>query len=127
MHNFKELKIWQKSRVLTRDVYLLTKNFPKNEDYELSSQVRRSAISIVSNIAEGSGRESNREFKRFLNISISSAFELETQIILANDLGYINEDAFGKISDKIIEVQKMIFGFRKSLSSLNTMKVFLSI
>ena len=127
MHNFKELKIWQKSRVLTRDVYLLTKNFPKNEDYELSSQVRRSAISIVSNIAEGSGRESNREFKRFLNISISSAFELETQIILANDLGYINEDAFGKISDKIMEVQKMIFGFRKSLSSLNTLKVFLSI
>jgi four helix bundle protein len=128
MHNFKELKIWQKSRVLTKDVYLLTKYFPKKEDFELSSQLRRSAISIVSNIAEGSGRESNREFRRVLNISISSGFELETQIILAYDLGYINEDGYGKISEQIIEVQKMIFGFRKSLSSLDkTLKIFISI
>ena len=125
MHNFKELKIWQKARVLVKEVYLLTEKFPKHENFELSSQVRRSVISIPSNIAEGSGRESNREFRRFLNISISSAFELETQVILALDLGYMDKAQFEKISEKITELQKMIFGFRKSLGSLkNTVRIF---
>ncbi|MCD4697377.1 MAG: four helix bundle protein [Bacteroidales bacterium] len=119
MHNFKELKVWQKSRTLTKEIHLLTKRFPSDERFVLTSQIRRSVISIPSNIAEGSGRDSNKEFKRFLSISLSSAFELETQIILANDLEYLSDAEFLKVSEKIQEVQKMIFGFRKSLSSLN--------
>ena len=82
MHNFKELKIWQKSRVLTKKIYLLIKDYPEEEKFGLVSQIRRSAISIPSNIAEGSGRNSDRDFRRFLNIALSSAFELETQIII---------------------------------------------
>lgn len=127
MHNFKELKIWQKSRSLTKDIYLVTKNFPEDERFGLTSQMRRCAISIPSNIAEGSGRESNKEFRRFLNISISSAFELETQLILAFDLEFIIETDYIRISKDIEEIQKMIFGFRKSLSKLNkTLNIFLS-
>jgi four helix bundle protein len=128
MHNFKELKIWQKSRNLTKEIYLVTKKFPEDERFGLTTQMRRCAISIPSNIAEGSGRGSNREFRRFLNISISSAFELETQLILAFDLAFIKEKDYDRISMDIEEVQKMIYGFRKSISKLNkTVKIFLSI
>ena len=115
MHNFKELKIWQKSRVLTKETYLVTKNYSDEEKYGLVSQIRRSVVSIPSNIAEGSGRDSNRDFRRFLNIAISSAFELETQIIISYDLHYISEKDYLEISEKIREIQKMIYGFRKSL------------
>ena len=115
-HNFKELKVWQKSRVLVKNLFLLTKQFPKDERFELVSQMRRAAISIPSNIAEGSGRNSNKDFRRFLNIAISSAYELETQIIISFDLGYILEKEFNSLSNDIQEIQKMIFGFRKSLS-----------
>jgi four helix bundle protein len=128
MHNFKELKVWQKSRALTKEIYLLTKKFPSEERFELVSQIRISVISVPSNIAEGSGRDSNRDFRRFLSISLSSAFELETQIILANDLEYMSDEDFLKVSEKNQEVQKMIFGFRKSLSVINkTVKIFISL
>jgi four helix bundle protein len=116
MHNFKELKIWQKSRILTTEVYNLTRKFPKDEKFGLISQMDRAVVSISSNIAEGSGRGSNRDFRRFLNYSLGSAYELETQIILSYDLGFVSEIDFSEISEKITEVQKMIFGFRKSLS-----------
>ncbi|MBC8488398.1 MAG: four helix bundle protein [Bacteroidetes bacterium] len=125
MHNFKELKIWQKSRVLTKKIYLLIKDYPEEEKFGLVSQIRRSAISIPSNIAEGSGRNSDRDFRRFLNIALSSAFELETQIILSFDLDYLLEIDYLKISEEIQEVQKMIFGFRKSLSKVNKSYNFL--
>ena len=115
MHKFKELIVWQKARVLVREIYLLTKSFPAEERFELTSQIRRAAISIPSNVAEGSGRGSNKEFKRFLDIALSSAFELETQIILASDLGYVTEGMFNNINDMIQEVQRMIVGFQKSL------------
>lgn len=116
MHNFKELKVWQKSRILVTEVYNLTRKFPKDEKFGLIGQMERAVVPISSNIAEGSGRESNRDFRRFLNYSISSAFELETQIILSFDLHFISETDYLQISKKIEEVQKMIFGFRKSLS-----------
>jgi len=115
-HNFKELKVWQKSRVFVKNLFLLTKQYPKDERFELVSQMRRAAISIPSNIAEGSGRNSNKDFRRFLNIAISSAYELETQIIISFDLRYISEEEFNNRSNDIHEIQKMIFGFRKSLS-----------
>ncbi len=78
--------------------------------------MRRAAVSIPSNIAEGSGRNSNKEFQRFLDIAISSSYELETQIIISFDIGYISKDEYSNISNDILEVQKMINGFKKSLS-----------
>lgn len=111
-HNFRELKIWQESMKIVKSVYSLTSNLPSDERFGLVSQINRCSISIPSNIAEGSGRTSNKEFIHFLNISISSSFELETQLILANDL--FNSDS-EEIIEKINELQKMIVGFKKSL------------
>lgn len=111
-HNFRELKIWQESMKIVKSVYSLTSNLPSDERFGLVSQINRCSISIPSNIAEGSGRTSNKEFIHFLNISISSSFELETQLILANDL--FNTDS-EEIIEKINELQKMIVGFKKSL------------
>lgn len=128
MHNFKELKIWQNARVLSKEIHLLVKKLPADERFELGSQLRRSVVSIPSNIAEGSGRGSNKDFRRFLSIALSSAFELETQLILAYDLEYFSEEEFQKVSDKIQELQKMIYGFRKSLSTINkSVKLFMSL
>jgi len=115
MHNFKELIVWQKARNLVKNVYLLTKKFPTEEKYGLSMQIQRSCISIPSNISEGSGRNSNKDFGRFLDIAFSSAFELETQLILASDLNYISEEELNNITEKIQEVQKMIYGFNNKL------------
>ena len=125
MHNFKELKVWQKSRILTSEVYNITRKLPKDEKFGLISQMDRSVVSIPSNIAEGSGRGSDRDFRRFLNYSMGSAYELETQIILSYDLHFISDKDFLQISEKITEVQKMIFGFRKSLSIKNKASNFL--
>ena len=111
-HNFRELKIWQESMKIVKSVYSLTSNLPSDERFGLVSQINRCSISIPSNIAEGSGRTSDKEFIHFLNISISSSFELETQLILANDL--FNSDS-EEIIEKINELQKMIVGFKKSL------------
>lgn len=102
---------------LVKDVYLLTEKFPKQEVYGLASQMNRSAISIPSNIAEGSGRNSNKDFQRFLDISISSSFELETQILLAKELRFITDEQLNLILEKLAEVQKMIFGFQKTLNT----------
>ena len=114
MHNFKNLKIWQKSRELVKEVFLFTTDFPAEEKFGLTSQILRSAYSIPSNIAEGSGRNSNREFSRFLDISLGSAFELETQLILLNELYKIETSI---IINDINELQRMIIGFKRSLSS----------
>lgn len=116
MHKFKELIMWQKSRTLVKDVYLLTKSFPSEEKFGLTSQVQRAAVSVPSNIAEGSGRSSNKDFGHFLDIAISSAFELETQLILSSDLGYIKDDELYTISSKVDEIQKMINSFKKQLT-----------
>ena len=122
MHNFKELKIWQKSIKLAGEVYTLLVEYPEFEKYGLISQMRRSVVSIPSNIAEGSGRGSNKDFRRFLAISLSSAFELETQLILSHNFGFISETIFKSFSEKLQELQKMIFGFRKSLSKTTRIK-----
>jgi four helix bundle protein len=116
MNNYKELKVWQKSIDLSTEVYKLTSSFPKEEIYGLTSQIRRSVISISSNIAEGSGRASNKDFGHFLSISLGSAFELETQIIIAEKLNMIEMELTGKIQNEIIEIQKMIRGLQKSIN-----------
>ena len=117
MHNFKELKIWQKSRKFVKDIYILTNQLPKDELFVLSSQMRRAAISIPSNIAEGAGRESDKDFSRFLDIANGSAFELESQIYIACDLEYYSVEQMDIYLEKVQEIQKMIFHFRKHLNS----------
>ncbi len=118
MHNFKELKIWQKTMEITEQVYKVTKSFPKDEMYGLSHQLRRAAVSIPSNISEGAGRGSNQDFSRFLDIANGSINEVETQIILAQRLGYIAvKDFVDQISSDLDSIQKMIYSFQKSLNA----------
>ena len=123
MHNFKELKIWQLSRCLVKDIYLLTKKFPDDERFGLTQQIRRAAVSIPSNIAEGSGRNSNNDFSRFLDIANGSAFEVETQLILSLDLEYISQVEFDFLNEKLQVIEKMIFNFNQSLKEQKTVKV----
>ena len=110
----KKLDAWKKSIELVEIVYRSTTGFPKEELYGITSQIRRSAVSIPSNIAEGAGRDSTKEYIRFLNISVGSLSELETQLIIANRLGYSVES---NLFDLIIEVRKLITGLKKYLSS----------
>lgn len=97
MHNFKDLIIWQRSMELAKVVYEITANFPPNEKYGLTSQINRAVVSVPSNIAEGAGRSSDKEFAQFLSIALGSAFELETQLILANSFGLIGTSALDSL------------------------------
>ena len=115
MHNFKHLDIWVKSKDLVKDIYQITCSFPNSEMFGLTSQIQRAAVSIPSNIAEGSAKSSNKDFSRFLEISIGSSFELETLFILAFDLGYIDKSWFECFGLKINEIQKMLIGFKHKL------------
>jgi four helix bundle protein len=115
MHNYKELKIWNEGMVLAKMVYRAAHLFPGNEQYGLTSQIKRSVVSIPSNIAEGAGRSSDKEFSHFLSIALGSAFELETQIILAHDFDFLSQGQFEEISGQLIKVQKMVNGFRMSI------------
>ena len=116
MHQFKELSVWNKAVDLATDVYSYTKNFPSEEKYGLTSQIRRSVVSISSNIAEGAGRKSKKEFKHFLNIAYGSGSELETQLLIARNLGFMNNENYEALSEMITEIQKMIYSLSNSLS-----------
>ena len=115
MHNFKELKVWQLSRSLVKEIYEITVNFPATEKYGLISQLRRCVVSIPSNIAEGAGRKTDKDFTQFLSISLGSAYELETLIILCFDVNLITEEQHQGLSTKISEIQKMTNGLIKTL------------
>lgn len=115
MHQFKELKVWQKGRRLVKDIYQVTKKFPHDELYGITSQIRRSAVSIPTNIAEGCGRNSNPDLNRFLDIANGSAFELETLLILSGDLEYISDSELLELDSELQEIQKMIYNFKQSL------------
>ena len=117
MHNYRELKVWQKARVLVKSVYQITNNLPKEEAFGLTSQMRRAVVSIPSNIAEGAGRATDKDFNRFLDIAYGSCFELETQLILCVDLKYISEVEFEPVQIKIQEIQKMIFALKSKYNS----------
>jgi four helix bundle protein len=106
--NFKELVVWQKAHRMTLDVYNATRRFPKEELYGLTSQVRRSAAAIGANIAEGSGRRSNNEICRFLQIARGSASETEYHILLAYDLKLLGEEEFRRLSRQADELQRML-------------------
>jgi len=113
--SFKDLKIWQKGIEIISDTYILTKKFPKEELFSLTSQLRRSAISIPSNIAEGFKRFHNKEYKQFLFIALGSCAELETQIIIAKELKYINENEEAKLVEKLDHVCRMTSNLIKKL------------
>lgn len=115
MHRYKNLKVWQKAMDLAVESYNLSSNFPEEERFGLTQQLRRSAVSIPSNIAEGAGRSSDADFKRFLDIANGSINELETQILLSERLGFIDQRHVEFLSPLIAEVQKMNYAFSRNL------------
>ena len=117
LRNYKDLKVWLKSYQLCLSIYKLTKGFPKEETYNLTSQIRRAAVSVPSNIAEGYGRKTTPEYIRFLYIAYGSNCELETQILLTGDLGYIKSEQLKNIQEDIEEVERMLKALIKSLEN----------
>lgn len=115
MHNYQKLKIWQETLDISVEVFELTARFPKEEVYGLSAQMRRCAVSIVSNIAEGAGRNSNAEFNHFLGISIGSSYELETQLHISERLKYCPETKFTELKTRLQQTQKMTFQLKSKL------------
>ena len=116
MRNFKKLKIWQNAMEIAASIYNLTDSFPETERFGLSSQMRRSAVSVSSNIAESSSRISEKDKSRFMQMALGSLFELETQILISTKLNFIDSQSSGIILDSVVEEQKMISGFIKQLS-----------
>jgi four helix bundle protein len=115
MKDFRQLKVWEKSHQLALAVYKATKEFPKEELYGLTSQIRRSSMSIPTNIAEGCGRFTDADFARFLQIAMGSASETEYQLILAHDLGFLPNDPYEKLHNDIEEVKRMLASLLKTL------------
>lgn len=115
MHRFKDLEIWKRSRIFCSKIYAETANFPDNEKFGITNQLRRSSVSIPSNIAEGSSRASNKELSRFLEIAIGSAYEIETQLLISNDLKFLEFETLESLLNEIEEIIKMISKFRSTL------------
>ena len=116
MVDYKKLQIWERSHAIVLEIYKLSKEFPKEELYGLTSQLRRSSVSISSNIAEGCGRNSDAEFARFLVIAMGSAAEAEYQLLLAKDLGYMDDVIYKKLDDELNQIRKMLNAFIKKVN-----------
>jgi four helix bundle protein len=116
MRDFKELKVWQKAHRFVLDVYQQSRSFPSDERFGLTAHLRKSATSVPSNIAEGCGRDSERELARFLNIAAGSANESEYQLLLARDLGYLQHDTHQRLEQQITEIRRMLYSFIQRLS-----------
>ena len=117
LKNYKELKVWQASYKTCLHIYKVTKQFPKEEIYGLTSQIRRSAVSIPSNIAEGYGRKTTLEYVRFLYIAYGSVCELETQTMICGDLDYVRKEKLDQLKKEIGDVERMLKAMIKSLES----------
>lgn len=117
IQSYKDLDIWKRSIKLVEEIYRLTKSFPKEELYGLTSQMRRAAVSIPSNIAEGFTRLHDKEYKQFLYISLGSCSELSTQIIIASRLSYLNSKEANKLLNEIDEICKMTMSLIKKLNT----------
>ena len=115
LKSYKDLSVWQKAYQLCRDIYRATKQFPSEEKYELSSQIRKAAISIPSNIAEGYGRGTTREYLHALFIAYGSLCEMETQLLLVGDLGFIPSGTLGILIQNLGDVERMLKALMKSL------------
>ena len=116
MHNIGKLKIWNASIDLCVEVYEAVANMPNDERYGLSSQIKRYAVSIPSNIAEGAGRDSSPQFNQFLNIAFGSSYELQTQLIISERLNFITKEVNEPILSKLDEIQKMIYVFKENVN-----------
>jgi four helix bundle protein len=122
MKDFKELKVWTKAHEMTMGVYGVTRGFPKEELYGLTSQLRRSAASIGANIAEGCGRRSDGEFTRFLQIARGSASELEYHLLLARDLRLLQEESFRRLDGQVTEIQRMLTSLVQRVQPVKSVK-----
>ena len=118
MHNYNNLQIWQQAMELVVDIYKLTNSFPAEEKYGLVSQMNRAAISIPSNIAEGAGRNSDKDFSHFISMSIGSMYELHTQLILSERLGFVNSVLIREIQDTLDNLQRMAVSFKTKLDNI---------
>ena len=119
MHNFRNMQIWKDAMDLAQDIYEITENLPKKETYGIISQMTRAAVSVPSNIAEGSGR-TDKDFSHFLSIAIGSLFELNTQIMLSERIGYIDNNQSVRLQTKVDKLQMMITGFQRHLDEGNS-------
>ncbi|MFK8297252.1 four helix bundle protein [Capnocytophaga cynodegmi] len=115
MRDFKKFVVWQLSHSLVLNIYQVTKSFPKEEIFGLTSQIRRSFASISYNISEGAGRVSEKEFANFINIALGSSNEAENQLLLAKDLGYISQDNFEILNNDLILIKKQLVSLRNKL------------
>ncbi len=114
MHIYKNLKVWEKAMDLVEITYSATQSFPDNERFGLTNQIRRSAVSIPSNISEGAGRNGKKEFNQFIGIALGSNCELETQFLISQRLKYINEEKLMEIISNINEIQRMLASLAKA-------------
>jgi len=115
MKDFRQLKVWEKSHQLALSIYKETQNFPKEEFYGLTSRIRRASMSIPTNIAEGCGRNTDKDFDRFLQIAMGSASETEYQLILARDLEFLPKEIYEKLHNDVVEVKRMLASLLKTL------------
>ena len=120
MQDYRKLEVWQKAHQMTLLVYRVTQSFPANELYNLTSQMRRSAYSIPMNIAEGCGKASSPDFARYLDISSGSASELDYQLVLSHDLGYLDEEIHKTMHAQLSVIRKMLSSLSKSVKSPTT-------
>ena len=116
MHRFKDLEIWKKSKVFCSEIYEITINFPDEEKFGLTNQLRRASVSIPSNIAEGCSRKSNKEFSRFLEIAIGSMYEIETQLLISSDLGFLEGPQLSNLLLELNSIIKMTSKFKSTLT-----------
>ncbi len=117
MQDFRGLKVWQKSHSLTLSVYKITTTFPSEEKFGLTRQVRKASASIPANIAEGCGRQSDKELGRFLGIAMGSANELEYHLLLARDLEFLDDTDYNELNSRVIEIERMLVSFIQKLKA----------
>ena len=117
MKDFRSLKVWEKAHALTLSIYKSTQEFPKQELYALTNQIQRAAVSIPANIAEGCGKDSDAKLKRFFLIAMGSSSELEYLLLLAHDLGYLQENIYQSMQNELVEIRKMLNAFIQKLKA----------
>ena len=115
MRDFRKIQVWQKAHKFTLKIYKITTTFPQDERFGLVSQIRRATASIPTNIAEGAGRETQKEFARFIHIATGSASEVEYLLLLSHELGYIPKEEYPLLDQNIVEIKRMLYAFGKAL------------
>ncbi len=117
MQDYKKIEVWKKAHKLVLDMYIVTSHFPSTEQFEITSQLKRAAVSIPTNISEGSGKRSNNDFSRYLQIAFGSASEVEYLLFLSYELKFMDSEKYNGLIAQILEIKKMIFGLIKKLKT----------